>query len=56
MEENATAWNVFHGDSMKPSGDYNAKIPQEEESPLKIVAWEKGEFVSLKAGYGATID
>lgn len=56
VEENATAWNVFHGDSMKPSGDYNAKIPQEEESPLKIVAWEKGEFVSLKAGYGATID
>ena len=56
VEENATAWNVSHGDSMKPSGDYNAKIPQEEESPLKIVAWEKGEFVSLKAGYGATID
>lgn len=56
VEENATAWNVFHGDSMKPSGDYNAKIPQEEESPLMIVAWGKGEFVSLKAGYGATID
>lgn len=56
VEENATAWNVFHGDSMKPSGDYNAKIPQEEESPLKIVDWEKGEFVSLKAGYGATIE
>lgn len=56
VEENATAWNVFHGDSMKPSGDYNAKIPQEEESPLRIVDWEKGEFVSLKAGYGATIE
>lgn len=56
VEENATAWNVFHGDSMKPSGDYNAKIPQEEESPLQIVDWEKGEFVSLKAGYGATIE
>lgn len=56
VEENATAWNVFHGDSMKPSGDYNAKIPQEEESPLKIVDWEKGEFVSLKAGYGAAIE
>ena len=56
VEENATAWNVFHGDSMKPSGDYNAKIPQEEESPLQIVDWEKGEFVSLKAGYGAAIE
>lgn len=56
VKENATAWNVFHGDSMKPSGDYNAKIPQEEESPLQIVDWEKGEFVSLKAGYGATIE
>ena len=56
VEENATAWNVFHGDSMKPSGDYNANIPQEEESPLQIVDWEKGEFVSLKAGYGATIE
>lgn len=56
VEENATAWNVFTTSSMKPSGDYNAKIPQEEESPLKIVDWEKGEFVSLKAGYGATID
>lgn len=55
VEENATAWNVFHGDSMKPSGDYNAKIPQEEESPLHV-DWEKGEFVSLKAGYGATIE
>lgn len=56
VEENATAWNVFTTNSMKPSGDYNAKIPQEEESPLRIVGWEKGEFVSLKAGYGATID
>lgn len=56
VEENATAWNVFHSDSMKPSGDYNAKIPQEEQSPLQIVNWETGEFVSLKAGYGATIE
>lgn len=55
VEENATAWNVFTTNSMKPSGDYNAKIPQEEESPLQV-DWEKGEFVSLKAGYGATID
>ena len=56
VEENATAWNVFTTSSMKPSGDYNAKIPQEEESPLRIVDWEKGKFVSLKAGYGATIE
>lgn len=56
VEENATAWNVFHGDSMKPSGDYNAKIPQEEESPLQIVDWKNGKFVSSKAGYGATIE
>jgi hypothetical protein len=56
VEENATVWNVFTTNSMKPSGDYNAKIPQEEESPLRIVDWEKGEFVSLKAGYGATIE
>lgn len=56
VEENATVWNVFHGDSMKPSGDYNAKIPQEEESPLQIVDWKNGKFVSSKAGYGATIE
>lgn len=56
VEENATVWNVFTTSSMKPSGDYNARIPQEEESPLQIVDWEKGEFVSLKAGYGATIE
>ena len=55
VEENATAWNVFTTSSMKPSGDYNAKIPQEEESPLRV-DWEKGKFVSLKAGYGATIE
>ena len=55
VEENATAWNVFTTSSMKPSGDYNAKIPQEEESPLQV-DWEKGKFVSLKAGYGATIE
>lgn len=56
VEENATVWNVFHSESMKPSGDYNARIPQEEQSPLQIVDWEKGKFVSLKAGYGATIE
>jgi hypothetical protein len=56
VEENATVWNVFTTSSMKPSGDYNARIPQEEESPLQIVDWEKGEFVSLKAGYGAAIE
>lgn len=56
VEENATVWNVFTTSSMKPSGDYNARIPQEEESPLQIVDWEKGKFVSLKAGYGATIE
>lgn len=56
VEENATAWNVFHSDSMKPSGDYNAKIPQEEQSPLDIVDWENGKFTSLKEGYGATIE
>lgn len=56
VEENATVWNVFTTSSMKPSGDYNARIPQEEESPLQIVDWGKGEFVSLKAGYGATIE
>lgn len=56
VEENATVWNVFTTNSMKPSGDYNARIPQEEESPLQIVDWEKGKFVSLKAGYGAAIE
>lgn len=56
VEENATVWNVFTTSSMKPSGDYNARIPQEEESPLQIVDWEKGKFVSLKAGYGAAIE
>ena len=56
VEENATVWNVFTTNSMKPSGDYNARIPQEEESPLQIVDWKNGKFVSSKAGYGATIE
>lgn len=62
-EENATVWNVFYfstssGTSSEiPDGyDLRSRIPQEEESPLRIVDWEKGEFVSLKAGYGATIE
>ena len=60
-EENATAWNVFYfsksASSEIPDGyDLKSKIPQEEESPLQIVDWEKGKFVSLKAGYGATIE
>lgn len=60
-EENATAWNVFYfsksASSEIPDGyDLKSRIPQEEESPLQIVGWEKGEFVSLKAGYGATIE
>lgn len=61
-EENATVWNVFYfstssGTSSEiPDGyDLKSRIPQEEESPLHV-DWEKGEFVSLKAGYGATID
>lgn len=63
VEENATVWNVFYfstssGTSSEiPDGyDLQSRIPQEEESPLRIVDWEKGEFVSLKAGYGATIE
>lgn len=56
VEENATDWTTFASSSMKPSGEYSSKIPQEEESPLQIVDWEKGKFVSLKAGYGATIE
>lgn len=56
VEENATDWTTFASSSMKPSGEYSSKIPQEEQSPLQIVDWEKGEFVSLKAGYGATIE
>lgn len=62
VEENATVWNVFYfstssGTSSEiPDGyDLKSRIPQEEESPLHV-DWEKGEFVSLKAGYGATID
>lgn len=61
VEENATAWNVFYfsksASSEIPDGyDLKSRISQEEESPLQIVDWEKGEFVSLKAGYGATIE
>lgn len=56
VEENATDWTTFANSSMKPSGEYSSKIPQEEQSPLQIVDWEKGEFVSLKAGYGAAIE
>lgn len=60
-EENATAWNVFYfsksASSEIPDGyDLKSRIPQEEQSPLQIVDWEKGEFVSLKAGYGAAIE
>lgn len=62
VEENATVWNVFYfstssGTSSEiPDGyDLRSRIPQEEESPLHV-DWEKGEFVSLKAGYGATIE
>ena len=36
--------------------DLKSRIPQEEESPLQIVDWENGKFVSSKAGYGATIE
>ena len=56
VEENATDWTTFASSSMKPSGEYSSKIPQEEQSPLQIVDWEKGDFVSLKAGYGAAIE
>lgn len=56
VEENATDWNTFHSSSIKPSGEYSAKISQEKDSPLQIVDWESGQFVSLKAGYGATIE
>ncbi len=56
VEENATDWTTFASSSMKPSGEYSSKIPQEEQSPLQIVDWEKGKFVSLKAGYGAAIE
>lgn len=63
VEENATVWNVFYfstssGTSSEiPDGyDLKSRIPQEEQSPLQIVDWEKGEFVSLKAGYGAAIE
>lgn len=56
VKENATDWTTFASSSMKPSGEYSSKIPQEEQSPLQIVDWEKGEFVSLKAGYGAAIE
>ena len=57
MEENATDWNTIYSKSTeKPSGEYSTKIPIEETSPLKIVGWESGQFVSLKAGYGATIE
>lgn len=60
-EENATAWNVFYfsksASSEIPDGyDLKSRIPQEEQSPLQIVDWEKGKFVSSKAGYGATIE
>lgn len=60
-EENATAWNVFYfsksASSEIPDGyDLKSRIPQEEESPLRIVDWENGKFVSSKAGYGATIE
>lgn len=57
VEENATDWNTIYSKSTeKPSGEYSTKIPIEETSPLKIVGWESGQFVSLKAGYGATIE
>lgn len=63
VEENATVWNVFYfstssGTSSEiPDGyDLKSRIPQEEESPLKIVDWKNGKFVSSKAGYGATIE
>lgn len=63
VEENATVWNVFYfstssGTSSEiPDGyDLQSRIPQEEESPLRIVDWENGKFVSSKAGYGATIE
>lgn len=63
VEENATVWNVFYfstssGTSSEiPDGyDLKSRIPQEEESPLQIVDWENGKFVSSKAGYGATIE
>lgn len=63
VEENATVWNVFYfstssGTSSEiPDGyDLRSRIPQEEESPLQIVDWENGKFVSSKAGYGATIE
>lgn len=63
VEENATVWNVFYfstssGTSSEiPDGyDLRSRIPQEEESPLKIVDWDNGKFVSSKAGYGATIE
>lgn len=62
VEENATVWNVFYfstssGTSSEiPDGyDLRSRIPQEEESPLQV-DWKKGKFVSLKAGYGATIE
>lgn len=63
VEENATVWNVFYfstssGTSSEiPDGyDLRSRIPQEEESPLQIVDWKNGKFVSSKAGYGATIE
>lgn len=63
VEENATVWNVFYfstssGTSSEiPDGyDLQSRIPQEEESPLRIVDWENSKFVSSKAGYGATIE
>lgn len=57
--ENANVnWLVFHSKDSKvvPSGEYSTNIPIEETSPLQIVDWESGQFVSLKAGYGATIE
>lgn len=52
-----SSWNICKSGSEKlPSDGYNKKIPIEETSPLQIVDWESGQFVSLKAGYGATIE
>lgn len=49
-------WNICKSGSTLPSPDYSKVITPEEQSPLQIVDWEKGEFVSLKAGYGAAIE
>lgn len=49
-------WNICKSGSTLPSPDYSKVITPEEQSPLQIVDWESGQFVSLKAGYGATIE